>query len=195
MLVAALVAMAVPALAADVCQGVPGNVIVNCGFETGDFTGWTQGGNTVGQFVYSGAPWAYSGNYGAALGPNGSDGYLSQSFYGNTLTFAFRDDPYGWALDSVAVTAFVNCGGSCMTYQVSFWLANIADANGNTTPNDFTVWWNGVDVGPSLVNSPAFGYTQFGGFVDGTAPEPGSLVLLGSGVLGLAGVVRRKLML
>lgn len=31
--------------------------------------------------------------------------------------------------------------------------------------------------------------------IPGEAPEPGTLVLLGSGVLGLAGVVRRKLML
>ena len=29
--------------------------------------------------------------------------------------------------------------------------------------------------------------------VEGTVPEPGSLILMGSGVLGLAGVLRRKI--
>src|SRR5262249_25511034 len=28
------------------CTVVAGNLVNNCGFETGDFTGWTQGGDT-----------------------------------------------------------------------------------------------------------------------------------------------------
>jgi hypothetical protein len=43
-----------------------------------------------------------------------------------------------------------------------------------TNPED----WNGFSVG-------AFG--------SGTTPEPSSLVLLGSGIVGLAGIVRRKI--
>jgi hypothetical protein len=35
---------------------------------------------------------------------------------------------------------------------------------------------------------------RIAGFQTGTTPEPGSLVLLGSGILGLAGMLRRKLM-
>src|SRR5215831_15760142 len=27
------------------CAGVPGNIVANCGFETGDFTGWLQSGD------------------------------------------------------------------------------------------------------------------------------------------------------
>jgi hypothetical protein len=188
LLAVALFAMTTTAFGQDVCQTVPGNFIVNCGFETGDFTGWTRSGNLGFTFV-SGAPYNFSGNFGAQLGPVGSDGFLSQSFWGNTITFAFRDDPGYWGLDTVVVTPFVTCGPGCETFAVSFWL--LSDG---LTPNDFTVFWNGVDVGPSLVNSGPFGYTQFSGFVDGTTPEPGGLVLMGTGLLGIAGVVRRKVL-
>ena len=61
--VAVLALVALPAFAADVCQ-TPANLVVNCGFETGDFTGWTQSGNTGFTGVSTGI-YAYSGNYGA----------------------------------------------------------------------------------------------------------------------------------
>ncbi len=58
----------------------PGNfgLVVNGGFETGDFTGWTHGGNTGFTSVTTGF-YAHSGMFGASLGPVGSDGLLSQS--------------------------------------------------------------------------------------------------------------------
>jgi hypothetical protein len=91
-------------------------------------------------------------------------------------------------LDAIVATPFVTCGVNCETFAVSFWL--LSDG---LTPNDFTVFWNGVDVGPSLVDSGAFPYTLFSGFVDGTTPEPGSLILMRTGLAGVVGVVRRKL--
>jgi hypothetical protein len=52
--------------------------IVNGGFETGNFMGWTQSGNTGATGVSTGHP--HSGMYAADLGPVGSEGFLSQSF-------------------------------------------------------------------------------------------------------------------
>jgi PEP-CTERM motif len=52
---------------------------------------------------------------------------------------------------------------------------------------------NGLNFdGTSLVNDVSNGYW---GANFGVGPEPGSLILFGSGILGLAGVVRRKLKL
>ena len=87
--------------------------MTNGSFETGDYTGWTLGGNykplSYGAQIYINTG-AESGKFAAALGSVGSDGTLSQ----NVQTTAGQH------------------------YAVSFWLAN----NGSG-PNDFTVTWNG----------------------------------------------------
>ena len=62
------------AVASSLCDQVQNNLVTNCGFETGDFTGWTLSGNTGnrGGYYYGvDAIDAFSGNYGAYLGPLG----------------------------------------------------------------------------------------------------------------------------
>ena len=91
------------------CDSVPGNLIVNCGFETGDFTGWTQSGNTgftsvTGSF---GRIAPNSGNFPACMGPVGSDGLLSQTF--GTQAGA--------------------------TYQISFYEANLGGSPRDSAPS------------------------------------------------------------
>ena len=51
-------------------------LVVNGGFETGDFTGWSLSGNITNTGVDPG--FAYSGHFGAKLGSVGADGFLSQ---------------------------------------------------------------------------------------------------------------------
>ena len=84
-------------------------LIVNGGFETGNFTGWTQGGNfepssvvntnqanTIGPVRIPGF-FVHSGNFGAFLGPIRLDGTLSQTFATTArqpyiVSFSLRSD-------------------------------------------------------------------------------------------------------
>ena len=54
------------------------NLVVNGGFETGNFNGWALSGNTGFTSVTTGI-YANSGTFGASLGPIGSDGTISQT--------------------------------------------------------------------------------------------------------------------
>ena len=79
--------------ASSICDNTTGNLVTNCGFESGSFSGWTRGGNLGFTGVTSNPTYVNSGAFGGQLGPIGSDGTLSQFIWGNTWTFVFRQDP------------------------------------------------------------------------------------------------------
>ncbi len=55
-------------------------LVVNGGFETGDFTGWTTAGDFEDCFVVRNAPaFTHAGTWGAYLAPGGALAYLSQT--------------------------------------------------------------------------------------------------------------------
>jgi hypothetical protein len=76
-------------LTAGIAQSAKANLIVNGGFETGAFDGWTQTGNTSSTFV-NGEP--HSGSQAAWFGAAGSLGGIFQVFAttaGATYNFDF----------------------------------------------------------------------------------------------------------
>jgi hypothetical protein len=58
---------------------VTSQLVQNGGFEPGNFSGWTQSGNTGYSSVLANSAYVHSGSEGAQLGPSGSLGYLSQT--------------------------------------------------------------------------------------------------------------------
>ena len=107
------------------------DLVTNGGFETCDFTGWTQFGNTAFSGVDSFAP--HSGTCAAFFGPVGTPGGIFQTL-GTTP-------------------------GSL--YKVDFWLQNEADVLGNSSPNAFSFNVNGGAAELTLTNSPATGYVHY----------------------------------
>jgi hypothetical protein len=72
------------------CTTYPGNLVTNCGFETGNFSGWQQIGDTSFTGVNQAA--ANTGNFGAFLGPTGGYGGVQQNVTttaGATYALAF----------------------------------------------------------------------------------------------------------
>jgi hypothetical protein len=109
----ALLCGAAPGFAGSVdsiCDAVAGNLVSNCGFETGDFTDWTilnNDGNTAVEPNSFNPPGANSGEFFAALGDASSTPTtISQTFSdvaGSTLTFSFYlytdGNPYSFTAD------------------------------------------------------------------------------------------------
>lgn len=166
------------------------DLLTNGSFESGDFTGWTEGGNFEFSQVATGPFYDYAGAQDGAFygtfGPVGSDASLSQTF---------SDSP-----------------GATLT--VSFWINAVGDA-----PSDFAVLFNSetiVDaIDPSLNGWTMFsgtftatgsdtiqllvrddpGYIAFDNFSvteGGAVPEPISIALFGAGLAGLGATRRRK---
>jgi hypothetical protein len=151
-------------------------------------------GTNTGNFAISlsttSADWnTLSSTFGNNIGTNNTlvfSGSISQPWaFGNTLTInlttPFTYNPGAGNLLMDVVATGTNDAGGVIYFDTNGY--NGGGFNGNT--------FLGRVYNGGTVNS---GYGLVTGFSTGvsTVPEPGSLALLGSGVLGLAGVLRHK---
>jgi hypothetical protein len=133
----------------SICDSLSGNVVANCGFETGDFTSWTLSGNDV--------PLQLNKFYGVE-GNDPIDGTHPNS--GNHQAFFADDVP-----NAIELSQSVSTPGSM--YTVSWYLTQ--DVMATSFPNELAVTFGGITV-VSLTDVPVQGYTYYSYSVAATAP-------------------------
>lgn len=164
---------------------VSGTALLDLGTSniTGKYWMWLVGG----PFTLTGGPSSYSVDMGTStlylevkLGPNGNG---SQGDLQTTLTLS--------NLGSANTSAPGFFGSFWATTSTMSFSSNFpTDIAGET---DFAVKLpNFSTLGPLKNGQTITGYVSSGELVP-TVPEPSSLALMGTGVVGLAGLIRRKL--
>jgi hypothetical protein len=158
------------------------NLLTNPGFETGDLTGWTDGGNTGWNSVSSSVP--HSGQFHISNGAVGSFSLLQQTL---ATVPGMTYDVSGWLM---------NDGGGL--FQI-LWNGNVLASDSFTSHGYQQFSGSAIGTGSDTV---AFGFRDDPGFVQfddasvvAAVPEPGSISLLSVGItsgLGLLLLRRRK---
>jgi hypothetical protein len=204
-IVACLFFCAAQSKASSVCDGVAGNLVANCGFETGDFTSWTLSGNDV--------P-GEEGNLYGVEGTDPVDSIIPNS--GSYQAFFATLDSNATKLSQDITTTAGDL------YTITFWVAQdtasssdygnelLASFGGTSLVDDSDVVVEGYteytyNVGPVSGSSNTLELTFGNGLgefllddvsvVDNgpvVTPEPDSLLLFGTGLLALVGVARRR---
>ena len=163
------------------------DLIVNGGFETGDFTGWTTGPNTFPQFIV-GSP-VHSGHFAAQIA-----GFSNRP---DTLSQAVTTSP-GQSYD-LSFWRFVDGGGPTILLTGS-WDGQQIFSEFNTGSQPYQQFsFNVVGTGSDTLlftsaNDPSFTYLDDVSLTPSTiTPEPSSMALLGGCMICLAiRAIRRR---
>jgi hypothetical protein len=165
------------------------NLVTNCGFETGNTTGWSLSGDLT--FTGVNSVKRHSGSYALYFGTTGSLAYMWQDITtspGSTYDLYFWLSNEGGTPTSFAViwngtTLYSETNASAYGYT-AFDFPNLTPTGGSTTQLEFIA-----------KQDPAYYFLDdVQVTVDGTTgtPEPGTLGLLGGG-LAIAAALRRRL--
>lgn len=169
------------------------NLVVNGGFETGDFTGWTEGGNLGATYVGNSPNAPFDGSFAAQLGAVGSDNTLSQvlaTTAGATYTLSF------WHIYSPGA-------GPPGDFSV-LWDGTTVYSQISTNPPSPQTWteysFNVTGTGSDTLeidsrNDPSYQGLDDVSVVAGSlsaVPLPASLPLFGSAMLAFAGLAFRR---
>ena len=199
-------------LAVFAAQASADNLLVNGDFSSGDFTGWTIGTTSNGTWG-QGYPIVTSWPLGGGNAVQGEVGQLSSNglYEGGILTQTFNSGAgaatlsFDWAAmgDGTHENAdgglfrLVLDGTTLAQFDVGDIMANdlfngTLTANANLTAGQHTFEIDVLRPYTTIPGGTPYQYVT-NADVEGTVPEPGSLMLMGTGVLGLAGVLRRKI--
>jgi hypothetical protein len=196
--------LAVPAMADTIYSNGPinGNVdawAINFGFIVSDTFNVAANGSTItgfdfGAFLFPGDTLT-SAELSITSGENSGTSYFNQTV--NFTQSNCRSNEYGFNV-CLESSSFAGPTLNSGTYWINLQNASV--------PSGDPVYWD-ENSGPSMASEnsvgsiPSESFTVLGSSSTttstttstGTVPEPSSILLIGSGVLGLAGIMRRRL--
>lgn len=166
-----------------------GNIVINGGFETGDFTGWTTTGSpTVSGADFNGVP--YTGTYKANLASSSTGDAISQTLatlanQSYSLTF--------WAAADASNSFTVDWNGSLVAGSPTSIGKNRNDNQSIGDYSEYTLTVTAVSTSTALEFSAS---NSTGSTVlddvsvtpNAAVPEPASIWMMAVGAVGLAGL-------